>query len=254
VALWGNKCDLSISAGSANHQVDLDPIGQAVRLQSNILRDDTEAVWHHLVNNKRSGIIDIVLDNAGFELFTDLCLAELLTSVGMATTVRFHAKCLPWFVSDVVADDWEWTVNQLVSTSGELSSFQVFGQTCKQRLRDGTWQLKTHQFWTLPHDFAAMQETAPDLYSNLAGSDLVIFKGDLNYRKLVGDRLWPPTTPFSHALRGFEPAPLCSLRTLKCDLVTGLEPGMAESTAVITSDWMLTGSYAVIQFFCPKSM
>jgi len=254
VALWGNKCDLSISAGVSNHQLDVDPVGQALRLQANILHDDTESVWRHLVNNKRTGRIDIVLDNAGFELFTDLCLADFLTSVGMATTVRFHAKCIPWFISDVTAEDWQWTLNELLSASGNFTSFNAFGLLCKQRLDEGTWQFTTHPFWTLPHDFSIMQSAAPDLYADLTGSDLILFKGDLNYRKLTGDRLWPPTTPFSHALRGFGPAPLCTLRTLKCDLVTGLKPGKAESTALQSTDWMITGSYAVIQYACKDGL
>lgn len=248
VALWGNKCDLSISAGAANHQVDGDPVGQALRMQQNILRDDAEAVWCHLVNSRRTGRLDIVLDNAGFELYTDLCLAELLTSTGVASCVRFHAKRMPWFVSDVTAEDWEWTINELISSCDGYALLNVLGEQCKRRLADGVWQFTTHLFWTLPNDFADMKTVAPDLYSDLSGSDLIIFKGDLNYRKLVGDRLWPPITPFSRSLRGFGPAPLCALRTLKCDVVTGLEPGKAESAAALASDWMLSGSNAVIQF------
>lgn len=244
VALWGNKCDLSISAGDANHQLDIDPCGQALRLRPNILCDNTEAVWSHLANNSRTGRVDIVLDNAGFELFTDFCLAELLTSIGFASTVRFHAKCLPWFVSDVTAADWDWTLNELVMDN----KFAEFGKLCQKRLADGTWQFTTHPFWTLPNDFASMRSTCPDLYANFSDSDLILFKGDLNYRKLVGDLSWPPTTEFSRALRGFGPASVCSLRTLKCDLVTGLEPGKAESAEAQASDWMLTGSYAVVQF------
>jgi damage-control phosphatase, subfamily III len=253
VALWGNKCDLSISAGAANDQLDIDPIGQALRLQPNILRDDTEVVRCHLANNRRTGRVDIILDNAGFELFTDLCLAELLTSSGVASSIWFHAKCIPWFVSDVTAADWEWTMDQLSSSSENFNSLNVLGELCRKRLADGVWRFTRHPFWTLPHDFTAMKTVAPDLFADLSGSDLIIFKGDLNYRKLVGDRLWPPTTPFSEALRGFGPAALCSLRTLKCDLVTGLDPGKAESAAAEASDWMLTGSYAVIQFAMAKS-
>ena len=37
----------------------------------------------------------------------------------------------------------------------------------------------------------------PDLRDDFASADLTLMKGDLNYRRLVGDHLWPPTTPFT---------------------------------------------------------
>lgn len=48
-------------------------------------------------------------------------------------------------------------------------------------------------------------------------SALVFLKGDANYRRLIGDRLWPTDTPFSD-VAGYFPAKLCALRTLKAEL------------------------------------
>jgi len=246
VALWGNKCDLSISAGASNYQTNVDPIGQAKLLQSNVLGDDdTSQVWR-LLASKPQCCVDFILDNAGFELFADLCLAEFLISSGTASRIRFHGKQMPWFVSDVTTSDWLWTLEQLSSSS--TAALSRLGQRWQQYLSDGIWQFSTHPFWTLPYDFTSMKSAAQDLYDNLSASDLVLFKGDLNYRKLVGDRAWPTTTPFTVALCEFSPAPLCCLRTLKCDVVVGLPEGQAELTEARAADWMLTGSYAVIQF------
>ena len=36
--------------------------------------------------------IDFILDNAGFELFSDLCFADFLISTGLATIVRIRVK------------------------------------------------------------------------------------------------------------------------------------------------------------------
>jgi damage-control phosphatase, subfamily III len=46
-------------------------------------------------------------------------------------------------------------------------------------------------------EYCRMEEKAPDLYNQMCQSSLIIFKGDLNYRKLVGDRQWPWQTPFN---------------------------------------------------------
>lgn len=102
-------------------------------------------------------------------------------------------------------------------------------------------------FWTYPHAFHEMREADPELYSTLGKHTHLIFKGDLNYRKLIGDVNWSPDTPFKTALRGFIPAPLVTLRTLKADCVAGLKKEVAEETAQKSPLWLVTGEYAVIQ-------
>jgi len=56
---------------------------------------------------------DIVFDNAAYELFADLCLADFLVSSGVARLVRLRVKCFPWYVSDTTAQDFDWLLNRL---------------------------------------------------------------------------------------------------------------------------------------------
>lgn len=112
---------------------------------------------------------------------------------------------------------------------------------------EARWALKTHPFWTLPHSLPDMASIAPELYRELCNSALVVFKGDLNYRKLLADRTWDPTTPFKLATDGFCPAMCCALRTNKSDVIAGLAPGQAASLQEQDPQWLFQGSFGVIQ-------
>lgn len=43
---------------------------------------------------------------------------------------------------------------------------------------------ESHPFWCTGFTFWSLPSEAPDLFIDLAASDLVIFKGDLNHRKV----------------------------------------------------------------------
>ena len=156
---------------------------------------------------------------------------------------------MPWFVSDVTPSDFKATLRQLSSEDSvvvNLSKRWLSLLTKQQILLVEDEELL--EFWSLPDPYYKMSAVCPKLYKYLSQSYLVIFKGDLNYRKLVSDLDWSPETTFVSALRGFAPTSLCSLRTLKANVVVGLEKGKAEKTASQDKDWMVTGKYAVIQF------
>ncbi|XP_020661322.3 damage-control phosphatase ARMT1 isoform X1 [Pogona vitticeps] len=253
VSLWGNKCDLSISAGADNSQ-KANPLQSVEDLKSFILVDHMEKLWLLLMKRKKintqtsvtSTRIDIVLVNAGFELIADLVLADFLTSSKLVTIIHFHGKSIPWYVSDTTKRDLNWTIKQMGSANNKCMS--SCGVSWEGYVKKGVWVYHDHLFWTLPHEFSSMAQVAPDLYAELQKSDLIIFKGDLNYRKLLGDRKWEFIVPFHQALNNFHPAPLCSLRTLKCDIQVGLKPGQGEKLSSTEPEWMITGKYGIIQF------
>lgn len=251
--------------------------GAPTNLDEFLLVDDTLAVWRHLqaalanANTSASPLtITFILDNAGAELFMDLCLADYLTTIARVTHIRLHHKSFPWFVSDVVRSDVEWMLQQMEVHGAALQSTAA---RWRNYFATGAWSLHSHSFWTTAHAFHAMPAIAPDLFTELRASALVVVKGDLNYRKLVGDLQYPPpfTMPFDVALRydarsglpcdvancnvsDMSQLPLVALRTCKADVVVGLgDPSIAERLdreVGVNCDgkgWLVTGKYAVIQ-------
>ncbi|CAH2098597.1 unnamed protein product [Euphydryas editha] len=226
-------------------------------------------------------MFDIVCDNAGYELFTDLCVANFLVSQGIVRKVRFHVKRIPWFVSDVTPKDFKHVISSCAQANysreipvetkpeGETeaepeeknseeprsinsNNLRSLGETWNKYVEDGTFVVMCDDFWTSPHVYKDMKRYAPHLYRSLQFTSSALFKGDLNYRKLLGERNWNPTVSFESALQGFMPTPLFALRTVKADLICGLPKGKWEQLNGIDEKWMETGDYGLIQL-CAKS-
>lgn len=134
-------------------------------------------------------------------------------------------------------------------------------QRWQSYFQDGTFKLTTParaqigddaplaNFWCGPFDFPSLPKQDPTLLSELQKSDLVIFKGDLNYRKLTSDATWPADTPFEVALGDLNGRiPILSLRTCKADVVVGLKSGEAEALDAKDPKWRVNGKWALISF------
>ncbi|CAK9818765.1 Damage-control phosphatase ARMT1 [Anthophora plagiata] len=256
--LWGNKCDLSLSAGAEVSQNN-NPIDILKSLDKDILVNNLDIVWNLLRKQKsNTDIIDMILDNAGYELFTDLCLAAFLITSKVAGKVRFYVKHYPWYVSDTTTNDFYWTLEYMKNSPNK--DLQELAKLSYDHLKNNIWTIENEQYWTGPHDFAEMKGQDPVLYAKLSEAKLAIFKGDLNYRKLLGDINWNYTTEFIRALRGFQPTNILSLRTVKSDVCVGLLSGVAEELFKKDENWMFTGQYGLIQTSlagtcpCPKKV
>ncbi len=244
--LWGNQADLSLRPGEATNQV--------AQQEEQILVNDVEAVLDQLEMCARDRI-DIVADNAGAELVCDLLLAHALVATGKAGQVHLHLKNHPTFVSDATERDVYQTLWQLanVQSSGattesidpvDLATLQSLALEISAYVDRGQIRLQAHSFWTSPLPAWAMPL---DLQQELVRSHLVIFKGDANYRRLLGDRTWEFTESFQAITRYF-PAPLLALRTIKSNVAAGLEVATVAALSQIDPGWMTTGNWGLIQF------
>jgi hypothetical protein len=110
--LWGNQADMSLWAPDDATQ-PRHP--QTDHPDEHLIVNEAEAVAHyctalHDAPRATPRCVDCLLDNAGFALLGDLCLAEYLLSTAQVQTVRFHAKVHPTFVSDAIIADVHTTI------------------------------------------------------------------------------------------------------------------------------------------------
>ncbi|KAL1737819.1 hypothetical protein HDZ31DRAFT_13603, partial [Schizophyllum fasciatum] len=262
VCLWGNSTDLSLLVNMTEEQIkSLQATGgeHLAATEKNILGNHLSELWETVkdIRGKTGGRVDFVLDNAGFELYCDCVYADFLIQTGLASQVRFHGKRYPWFVSDVTRKDWEWLLNIMVygqlfpkATEAELGSLRKLGHRWREYEKSGKWVYEQHPFWCTGYTYWDLHSEAPDLFLHLSKSDLVIFKGDLNHRKLTYDCAAPASTPFDIAIgpmANSAGAPkVASLRTIKSDVVVGLgDQGdeLAEKLDKEEPGWKISGKY-----------
>ena len=237
--VWGNRIDLSIKGIAAHGST-----GSA----TDLLVDERQNALDHLLS-REPGEVHIVLDNAGTELALDLVLTDALLD-GAADRVILHAKRHPTFVSDATYDD---VLTFLAAMTGRdsITGVKGFGTAAKEvgtrlqtALIDGRLLVEPDIYWNSGWFLWEMPPRFEDFFARAA---LVIFKGDANYRRIVGDALWDAATPFAQVVEYF-PAPLLALRTLKSDPLVGLAPGQADQLDASAANWRTDGKRGIAQF------
>ncbi|KAM9917896.1 hypothetical protein OXX59_009038 [Metschnikowia pulcherrima] len=267
ISLWGNATDLSLLAGN----VTLDDIksvqGAEVRKKNEekIIANDSAKAWQQVTGDARKRV-DFVLDNSGFELFADLCLSLFLLDSNLVDSVVLHCKEVPWFVSDTMPKDFDILLQQLKNvtffsdihaSANDKAAIDFFSSKLESLVSQGKISIQHHPFWTSYANFWDIPHEK-GLYEELKKSSLVIFKGDLNYRKLTGDLKWDTTTPFVTAIQelGSSGLPVLALRTCKADVVVGLPAGLNEKLIETYKEmgneigefWTASGKWAVISY------
>lgn len=229
--LWGNRIDLSYAL-SREH-------GTGVS-DGDFLVDESVAVVKHLMST--SGTVHLIADNAGTELAMDLVLADQLLN-GITDDAVLHLKMHPTFVSDATpADVWHF-LKMLEGGERGMDAWK-FGQRMYDAIYSGRLRLIPNLFW---NSSRLLWEMPAHLVQVFSTARIVFIKGDANYRRMVGDALWAPDTPFAD-VTGYFPAPLVALRSLKSDPIVGLPAGKADQLDELDPTWRFNGKRGVIQF------
>ncbi len=244
-SLWGNQADLSLWPVGAEENPK--QISRKI-LKDHLLADHSKQIIRALSkSNKHPHQVDIMLDNAGFELVSDLGLAEVLLAYDLTSTIILHLKAHPTYVSDVIEEDIQKTVDYLKSSSSNHVS--SLGKRLEGYLEEKKILLKADYFWNSP---LAMWELPADMKTGLKDSILLISKGDANYRRLLGDRQWDFTLPF-HKVIDYLHVPLAALRTLKAELVVGMELDQIQYVFNQDPEWLVDGKWGVVHYAPAKS-
>ncbi|KAL0591710.1 hypothetical protein ABG067_000852 [Albugo candida] len=232
--LWGNKAD------GCYKQVQDTMKGENATLAMDdelIIVNDTDCVLQHLQHGDNSKEIHFINDNCGTELFMDLVLADFFLSNIACSAVVFHTKLNPMYISDAIPDDVLEHIREM-QKSDRKENIQRLGHRLSQYLNKGLLRLRPDIFW---NQYRFYYEMPTDLVQEFSPSkvNLVLIKGDLNYRRLLGDRMWPATISMRAAVPYF-PVSFVALRTLKSDPIVGIDLKVLSS---VTSDvaWRVNG-------------
>lgn len=227
-----------------SNSADLSQLTAADQNQISLLVNDSQAVADLLHAAPRR--IDFVLDNAGLDVLADLLLIRALCRKGL--WVAAHVRPYPMFVSDLTLPDLEHLLATLAGNP--VASIQQLGEELIAAIQSGQLTIHASPALGLPICFC---EDRARTAATFGDADLVIFKGDLNYRYFAGDRHWPHTTPRQPFAERFG-RPAIALRTLKSEVLVGLSVETQAQTGQLEPAWLTNGRHGIIQVFSGKAL
>jgi hypothetical protein len=174
--------------------------------------------------------LNIIADNFGGEFIADLVLATIASETGIEVVV--HVKHLPMFVSDVTTDDVVILFDRLVPGS-------AFARRLQAEVNRGSLRITSNSFWSAP----LFMDEAPVEELEAGEGVLTVLKGDLNFRRAIGDVTVPIETPLE-TLQVLPAVPMLSLRSIKSYCVAGMRVWPA---GMSTEDFPKDGAIVVAQ-------
>ena len=227
--LWGNRADLSMTSfidGDSSQ-------GLSTRQErSFILVDHTQQARAWLAQGINN--IGFINDNIGADTLFDLVLADFLLKQGWAQQISFNLKDRPYFISDAMPQDIRFMISELQKDPNHF--VQELGKRLANYHEHRQLILKCNAFWTSGATFEEMPST---VINELRQADFLILKGDANYRRLLGERHWPFATPMQEITQYF-PFSFLALRTIKCEILAGLSPDLAQEMQTLDENDQLT--------------
>jgi hypothetical protein len=235
-SLWGNRVDLGCFEPDESRRREV-----LSHDRESLIVDHTDRVLDALGASPR---VEVIVDNAGSELACDLLLAERLLADPRASgrLVALHVKRTPFFVSDATATDVGRTIAAFAADPDPLLAGA--GRRLGEEAAAGRLALREHWFWSSPLHFPRMPA---DLREALAAADLVLVKGDANYRRLLEDRRWEPWRSMEE-IAAYFPASFACLRTMKSEIVVDVPRETAARLSAEDPEWLTNGRRGLVRY------
>jgi len=253
--MWGNKADLSFSAGGdldhtqgdrdlllVNHEWDA---AQLLLKTSNIDRNLDS------ISKSEKNEVHIIMDNSGAELAGDLVLAgTILDTTNLRVVLR--PKLYPTYVSDTISKDIYIFLQKAEYHPDE--QIVSWAESIRNYLDEGRLVIAPDDFWCRT---GFMAECDQRIDQSFARAQLVVVKGDFNYRRFMRDTIWPNTTSGSHAM-ALNPksllgqSPILFLRTMKSDCLAGIDSQLVDTLDTQEPGWRIQGKRGLIHLVLPE--
>lgn len=174
---------------------------------------------------------NILVDNYGHEFLCDLILGIYLINFNISQKVTYHVNKLPIFVSDIIEKDFNKIITQLKAlcenkTAEEKKEFEVINKI-EELYKEGRIIIKPNFFWNMPTTYSSLfKKDAPEYHKELqkiftggeSQKELLIIKGDLNYRRTVGDIIISPSEKINKYIK-YISCPTLIIRSFKSNVV-----------------------------------
>jgi hypothetical protein len=103
--------------------------------------------------------------------------------------------------------------------------------------------LHDHFFWNGPLHYI---DFPAEIVEDLSHSDVVLLKGDINYRRVVSDRKWK-TSDNLQTIASYFPTTFGLLRTMKSECVVDIDAESAANLYREDPQWMVNGERGIIR-------
>lgn len=221
--------------------------------------DDGEVFWEEFVSDLHNvNRINVLVDNFGIEFLADIIMGYyFILKKGRDSSIEivYHVNELPVFVSDVKRGDDQVLFKVLTELIKDNAQYKYLLEDINHFIQNGKIKFKSDFFWNMPSRYDTITQSKykksgylSEVKSIFTGNDLLIIKGDLNYRRMVGDKNYNPQKKIEKFIK-YISCPVLIIRSFKSNVtLLGKSYNNVVENKNIEQDWQSNGKYGVIQY------